>query len=146
MKLAQVYKYFLANKNRELISLTEELEFITNYYFLLQIRYDNKMKLVTELNNANPDKINIPPCSLQLLLENAIKHNEFSDTNPLQVVVAVNEHYLKVSNNAKPRSAGLISTGIGLQNLRSRYRLLGKKDIVIERSSENFTVKLPLIN
>lgn len=88
----------------------------------------------------------IPPCSLQILVENAIKHNEFSDTNPLLINVTINDHYLQVSNNANPKLYGVNSTGIGLKNLSSRYKLLFRKDITIASTKDSFIVKLPLIN
>ena len=143
-KLAQVYKYFLINRVRELISLKDELEFIENYFFLLQIRHDNKLQLQSELGD-NYSTVMIPPCALQILMENAIKHNEFSDANPLKIKIAMNGQYLKVSNNVKPKMYSVTSTGIGLKNLSSRYKIICKKDIVIENTRENYIVKLPLI-
>ena len=143
-RLAQVYKYFLINKNKELISLQDELEFIEDYFFLLQIRHDNKLQLQTTLDDKS-NKVMIPPCSIQILVENAIKHNEFSESNPLLIKVTVNEHYLQVSNNIKPKLYAVNSTGIGLKNLSSRYKILFRKDITISTSHENFIVKLPLI-
>lgn len=143
-RLAQVYKYFLINKNRELIPLKEELEFIENYFYLLQIRFDNKLQLHKVLTEKNKT-IMIPPCSLQILIENAIKHNEFTDENPLKINISLNEYYLKVSNNIKPKTYAVNSTGIGLRNLSSRYKILFHKDITIETTRENFIVKLPLI-
>ncbi len=143
-RLAQVYKYFLLNRTRELISLTDELEFIDNYFYLLQIRHDNKLQLHSVLGE-NYQALMIPPCALQILLENAIKHNEFTEITPLQVNIVVNGQYLKVSNNTRPKPYAVNSTGIGLKNLRSRYKIICRKDIVIERNRENFTVKLPLI-
>jgi two-component system, LytTR family, sensor kinase len=144
-KLAQVYKYFLINKSRQLISLKEELEFIDNYYFLLQLRYDENLQLFKKLEGADENSIKIPPCALQLLLENAIKHNELSSSNRLQVKIEANGRYLKVSNNTKPKPYLVNSTGIGLKNLSSRYMLISKKDIVIENNNQTFTVKLPYI-
>lgn len=143
-RLAQVYKYFLLNKNRELISLKEELEFIESYFFLLQIRHDNKLQLTKELNEKS-SVVMIPPCSLQILVENAIKHNEFTAERPLKIKISLNDHYLKVSNAIKPKPYAVNSTGIGLKNLRSRYKILFNQDITIETSRENFVVKLPLI-
>lgn len=143
-RLAQVYKYFLINKNKELIPLKDELEFIENYFYLLQIRHENKLDLQTSLDDKSR-QVMIPPCSLQILIENAIKHNEFSETNPLHIKVYVNDHYLQVSNNIKPKLYAVNSTGIGLKNLSSRYKILFKKDITITTSHENFIVKLPLI-
>ena len=143
-KLAQVYKYFLINRGRELISLKDEMEFIDNYFFLLQIRHDNKLQLQSELCEEH-HRIMIPPCALQILLENAIKHNEFNDANPLKIKIAMNGQYLKVTNNSKPKLYSVTSTGIGLKNLSSRYKIICRKDIVIENTREDFTVKLPLI-
>ncbi len=143
-KLAQVYKYFLINKNKDLIPLKDEVEFIEDYFYLLQIRHENKLDLQTSLDDKSR-QVMIPPCSLQILIENAIKHNEFSETNPLHINVCVNDHYLQVSNNIKPKLYAVNSTGIGLKNLSSRYKILFKKDITISTSHENFIVKLPLI-
>ncbi|HEY0732307.1 MAG TPA: histidine kinase [Chitinophagaceae bacterium] len=143
-KLAQVYKYILINRNRQLISLESELEFIENYFYLLKIRHDDKLQFSSELDDRY-HKVMIPPCALQILMENAIKHNEFTDANPLIIRLALNGQYLKVSNNVKPKLYSVNSTGIGLKNLSSRYRIICQKDIIIENCRENFTVKLPLI-
>jgi two-component system, LytTR family, sensor kinase len=143
-KLAQVYKYFLINKTRELISLKDEMEFIDDYFFLLQIRHDSKLQLQVELSDE-ANKAMIPPCAIQVLVENAIKHNEFTEHNPLLITIMMTGQYLRVSNNAKPKSYAVNSTGIGLKNLSSRYRIITKKNIEIEKSHDSFTVKLPLI-
>jgi LytS/YehU family sensor histidine kinase len=87
----------------------------------------------------------LPPCSIQILVENAIKHNEFTEEKPLVIKVSVNDHYVQVSNNTKPKLYAVNSTGIGLKNLSSRYKLLFRKDITIATTRENFIVKLPLI-
>jgi two-component system, LytTR family, sensor kinase len=144
-KLAQVYKYFLINKNRELISLKSELEFIDDYFYLLQLRHDNKLQLDTRLDNDVDGTIMLPPCSLQILIENAIKHNEFSSENPLLIAIEMNGKYLKVINNMRPKPYSINSTNIGLKNLNSRYKLICNKNIVIESGKEIFTVKLPVI-
>jgi hypothetical protein len=143
-RLAQVYKYFLLNKNRETIPLLEELEFIESYFYLLQIRHDNKLQLEKHLNEKSKS-VMIPPFSLQILVENAIKHNEFTAEKPLKIIIWMNDHYLKVSNDVKPKPYAVSSTGIGLRNLRARYRILFHQDITIETNRENFVVKLPLI-
>ncbi|MEI9808062.1 MAG: histidine kinase [Bacteroidota bacterium] len=143
-KLAQVYKYFLINKTRELIPVSDEMEFIDNYFFLLQIRHDNKLQIQISLNDE-AHKAMLPPCAVQVLIENAIKHNEFTDNHPLLIKVVMNGQYIRVSNNAKPKPYTVNSTGIGLKNLSARYRIITKKDIEIEKNRESFTVKLPLI-
>jgi LytS/YehU family sensor histidine kinase len=143
-RLAQVYKYFLLNKNRETIPLKDELEFIESYFYLLQIRHDNKLLLEKDLNEKS-ESVMIPPCSLQILVENAIKHNEFTAANPLRIKIGMNGQYLKVSNSIKPKPYAVHSTGIGLKNLRARYKILFHQDIIIETTRESFIVKLPLI-
>ena len=145
-KLAHVYKYFLINKNKELIPLDNELDFISNYYYLLQLRYENKMQLEIQLGSASPELIQLPPCSLQILLENAIKHNSFSDEEPLLVVITVKDQYIHVENKMKPKPYLMDSTQIGLNNLNSRYKLLFNRDIIIHPGKDSFLVKLPVIS
>lgn len=142
--LAQVFKYFLLNKTRELIPLRDEISFINNYFYLLEIRYEKKLQLLMTLSD-NDTAIMIPPCALQVLIENAIKHNEFSAERPLVISIAMNGHYLKVSNNIRPKPYSVNSTNIGLKNLSSRFKLICRKDILVETTKEYFTVKLPII-
>jgi LytS/YehU family sensor histidine kinase len=144
-KLAQVYKYLLINKDRELISLNDEIKFIDDYFFLLNIRYDNRLRLSFNLHNDNAEKIMVLPCSLQLLIENAIKHNQFTERDPLLINVSLNGEYLKVENSLRTRQYAAGSTGIGLVNLSNRYRLVYNKDIIINKEDDKFIVKLPLI-
>ncbi len=144
-KLAQVYKYFLINKDKELIPLEKELGFIDDYFYLLQLRYDQKLKLEVHLQQTSPSEVKIPPCSLQILLENAIKHNSFSDEEPLQIIISLNGQYIKVMNRMRPKPYMIDSTRIGLNNLNARYKLLFDKEIIIHPGKENFTVKLPVI-
>lgn len=144
-KLAQVYKYFLVNKDRELVSLHHELEFIEDYFFLLQIRHDEKLQLHITFNSANGGTSMILPYALQVLVENAIKHNEFSEKDPLHIAIAINHHYVHVVNNLKPKPYLVHSTHVGLKNLSNRYRMICNKDIIIENNSSQFAVRLPLI-
>jgi LytS/YehU family sensor histidine kinase len=87
----------------------------------------------------------IIPCSLQLLVENAIKHNHFSEKEPLQINIALNREYLRVENKIRGKQYAAGSTKIGLTNLSNRYRLVYNKDIVIDKEQDKFVVKLPLI-
>ncbi|HEU4574597.1 MAG TPA: sensor histidine kinase [Chitinophagaceae bacterium] len=144
-RLARVYRYILINKERELISIHDEMEFIENYFYLLQIRHDNKLKLETNLDGVEAGKIMILPCALQILVENAIKHNEFSEANPLRIRIGIHESSINVTNNVKPKPFLVNSTKIGLRNLSSRYKLVCNQDIKIESVANEFTVKLPLI-
>jgi len=145
VKLAQVYKYFLVGNKQPLVLLKNELEFIDDYFYLLQLRYGNKLQLDIVIDDGCSNSIMIPPCSLQLLIENAVKHNEFSDEKPLLIAVIVTEKYLEVINHIRPKPWPVNSTHVGLGNLRSRYKLISNKEIVIECGKGMFTVKLPII-
>ena len=144
-KLASVYKYFLINKDRDLITLQNELEFIENYFFLLQVRHDNKLHFATELNSKQESSLMILPYALQVAVENAVKHNEFTDAAPLYIRVAANREYILVKNNKLPKSYSASSTGIGLRNLSSRYKMVCNKDILVETNDYEYTIKLPII-
>lgn len=143
--LSQVFKYFLLNKNKTLIPLQEELAFIESYFFLLEIRYESKIRLQMTLGE-NVAGLMIPPCAMQVLIENAIKHNEFSTAIPLNIKININGQFLKVSNNKKLKLYAHNSTNIGLKNLSLRFNLACKKEIIIQNSPDFFTVLLPLIN
>jgi len=143
-KLAQVYKYFLINKNRELIPLKEEIDFIEDYFFLLKIRHEGKLQLKIDIGLEDQEAL-LPPCAVQVLIENAIKHNEFTEGNPLTINLIMKGNHLYIINNAKPKLYSVGSTGIGLRNLSSRYRILVSKDIEIEKGRDHFSVKLPII-
>ncbi len=144
-KLAQVYKYFLINKDRELVSLQKELEFIEDYFFLLKIRHEDKLQLHIRLDGAQECKSMVIPYALQILVENAIKHNQFSENNPLQIDIDIAGRYIHVVNNLKPKPYMVDTTNIGLKNLRHRYQLICNKNIVVDSSRNQFLVKLPLI-
>jgi sensor histidine kinase YesM len=143
-KLAQVYKYFLINKDRELISLSDELRFIEDYFYLLQIRYDHSVHLRLQVDHVLETAM-VLPCSLQLLVENAIKHNRFSESQPLHVVISVNETFVTVENEVRRPAYPVESTRIGLLHLRQHYRLACNREITVEASEEVFKVHLPLI-
>jgi len=146
MKLASVYKYFLINKDRDMISLHNEIEFVENYFFLVQLRYNNQISLTTELNGREDGKIMIVPFALQIAVENAIKHNQFTLRDPLNIFIELNEDCVLIKNNKKEKKYRENSTGIGLKNLKSRYMLSFKKNIVIEVTDKEYVIKLPLIH
>jgi two-component system, LytTR family, sensor kinase len=145
IKLSQAYKYLLLNKDRELITLQEEIHFIQDYFFLLQIRHENKVRLEMDLHGMPTNTIMILPFALQVLVENAIKHNQFSEENPLVICIAVNKQFIQLSNTFHPKSYIVQSTNVGLKNLSARYKLICNKDIIIYQTENTFLVKLPLI-
>jgi sensor histidine kinase YesM len=144
-KLAQVFKYLLVNKNSLLVPLSNEMEFIENYFSLLRVRHEDKLELETNILSVKDNRIMVPPCALQTLIENAIKHNEFTNENPLKIIIWLNGNYLKISNQIRPKPYLAASTNIGLKNLNSRYLLLCNKNIEIENNQTTFLVKLPVI-
>lgn len=143
--LAKVYRYILGNKEKDLVLLKEELEFISNYFYLLKIRFADAVNMVIEINDVSAEDFLIPPISLQTLVENAIKHNEFNESHPLDIKVAVSQHYVVVRNPVKPKEQSAPSNKIGLSNLDNRYKLITRKSIVIENNYTFFTVKLPIL-
>ena len=144
-KLASVYKYFLINKDRDMIPLKNEMEFIDNYLFLLKLRYDNQLQFISNLNPAHADKIMIVPFALQIAVENAIKHNEFTCHEPLTVKFEHHHESILVTNNKKPKTHSPHSTGIGLKNLRARYQLACNKQIKTAVTQHEYILELPLI-
>jgi LytS/YehU family sensor histidine kinase len=143
-KLAQVYKYFLLNKDKELIPVHDEIDFIKDYIFLVQLRHDERIQLQLNFVEENINNILIIPCALQILVENVIKHNEFTNHQPLRILMSIDGEYLSIENQVKLKQ-GVDSTQIGLKNLDAQYLLLCNKNIVVEENGSRFIVKLPLI-
>jgi sensor histidine kinase YesM len=143
-KLSQVLRYSLSMQEQSLVSLNEELALMDSYIFLLQMRFNDNLKIIKDIHDA--DKFKIPPHSLQLLIENAIKHNIISSNMPLTICITVNSiaRSISISNSIKLK-AHSSGTGIGLINLSERFKILIGKDIEISQNSE-FTVILPLIS
>jgi LytS/YehU family sensor histidine kinase len=143
--LAHVYRYILSNKERDLVLLREEIEFISNYFYLLKIRFAEAVSMVIEITDLSAENFLIPPISLQALVENAIKHNEFSDKKPLTIDVSISADYVIVRNVMNRRSNPQATSKIGLSNLDNRYKLLTKRNILVENNFESFIVKLPIV-
>jgi sensor histidine kinase YesM len=143
--LAKVYQYILRNSEKDLVLLREEIEFISNYFYLLRIRFEEAINMKIEINDIEAEDLLIPPISLQILVENAIKHNEFSESNPLVITVSISLNYVVVSNLIKYKSFWQPTSQIGLSNLNNRYMLITNKSISVDKN-QFFTVKLPVIN
>jgi sensor histidine kinase YesM len=143
--LADVYRYILQNKARSLVLLREELEFLQSYFLLLQIRFENAVQLKTDIPGNAPDQYLVPPISLQVLAENAIKHNEFSEATPLILEIEMKGEELIVHNEVRKKTLRKTSSRIGLQNLKERYNLTTNKEIVIREEEKDFTVSLPVL-
>jgi tetratricopeptide (TPR) repeat protein len=146
-QLARSYRYILEQKDQPLVTLRTELEFIRSYSFLLKIRFENKFDLCVDLPEEALDKYKIAPLTLQLLVENAVKHNRMSVKEPLVVEVSIqDEQTLVVKNRLQPRSTSAASTGIGLQNIINRYALLTDRPVWAGECEDAFKVKVPLLN
>jgi len=143
--LADVYRYILHNKGRELVLLQEEIGFLTDYFSLLKIRFENAVQLKILFGEDVYQQYLIPPISLQVLAENAIKHNEFSDVQPLVISIYLQNDSLIIHNERRKKELRKESSKIGLQNLQERYRLTAGMEIRIEDDEKNFTVILPLL-
>jgi len=143
-KLSKVYRYVLEQKNKDLIELDEELHFAKTYMELLTMRFENAVTFEIP-EKASDSEYKILPLSLQLLLENTIKHNVVSEENPLKVTIREENGYLVVSNNFNPKTILENGTKIGLKNIIDRYHLITLKKVVVEKNNENFIVKLPLL-
>ncbi len=143
-QLSKVYRYLLDNRNNELIILDEELTFVNSYNYLLQIRFDTNIVLKIDIHEKYLNTL-IAPMVLQMLIENAIKHNEISSEKPLIIAVSVFENHLVVANNLQLRINNEVSTKTGLQNIKDRYKYFTDKDIEVIQNQNLFTVKIPLI-
>jgi len=143
--LAKVYRYILGNKEKDLVLLKEEVEFISNYFYLLKIRFSESVNMEIEITDLAAEDFLIPPISLQTLVENAIKHNEFTEINPLTISVSVSSNYVIIKNAVKPKTYAAATSRIGLNNLDNRYKLITNRNIIVENNFKYFTVKLPIL-
>jgi tetratricopeptide (TPR) repeat protein len=145
-QLSRSYRYILEQKEQSLVTLRTELEFIHAYAFLLKIRFEKKFDLRISVPDEYLDTYKIAPLTLQLLIENAVKHNRMSVKEPLVVEVSVGEGPgLLVSNRLQPRAASATSTGTGLQNIVNRYALLTDRPVWAGETEGMFVVKTPLL-
>ncbi len=143
-QLSKVYIYLLENHSNELVDLKTELEFINAYIFLLQIRFDKNIKF--EINVPEKYKaLSLPPMSIQMLIENAIKHNVISEEFPLTIQIGVEDTKICVSNLIQLRAVTEESTRTGLKNIKDRYRFFSKTEPEILETEQSFSVKLPLL-
>lgn len=144
LQLSKAYRYILDQKDADLVPLREELQFLDAYFFLLQIRFGQKVKLQQHIA---PETIgySLPPLTLQLLVENAVKHNAMSAAQPLIISIDAAGNELVVQNNISRRNQAETSTGIGLDNIKKRYALLTEGKVTIEQDAQTFKVHIPLI-
>lgn len=143
-KLAGIYRYMLNNDQKPLVKVSEELDFARMYIDLLKERFNEGMVFEIEVEEQYHDRY-VVPCALQLLVENATKHNIVSAELPLTVRIAVEDDHLVVRNNLQIRTHGQPSTRLGLENIRRQYLDITRRDIVVQKTDNEFIVKLPIV-
>ena len=143
-KLSKIYRYVLEQRNKDLIPVLEEIKFANTYMELLGMRFEDavKFEIPSSITNKN---LKIVPLSLQLLLENAVKHNVVSSSKPLTIRIYEQDNYLIIENNINPKQAIGQGTKVGLRNIADRYGLITDKNVIIENNNKIFKVSLPLL-
>lgn len=142
-RLANMYQYTLKSYSEKLITLKEELDFVNDYIFLLETRFENKMTCSISVDEEDLTAL-VPPLAVQMLIENAVKHNQKDEENPLHITIQSNGKQIVVENNITSKPSNVTSFNIGLKNINSRYLLLHTEGIIIS-NGKNFRVSLPLI-
>lgn len=142
-QMSDLFRYVLDSRDKELVSLSEELEFMKSYAFLLKTRFGDKLKLEIDLN---PDiNASIVPMTLQLLVENAVKHNEVSEKFPLSISIRQKDQYIEVKNAVKLKPTGNDSKKTGLKNIAQQFAFFTDKEIEVKSNESNFLVRVPVI-
>ena len=142
-QLSSIYRYVLENHNVEMVSLESEIEFVKDYFSLQNIRYEEKVKL--DIQPIEMKKYRILPVSLQILIENALKHNSATRDNPLRIAISREDDFIVVKNNLQKKLNIEDSPGTGLRNLGERLRLITHKEMNVIETKDEFIVKIPLI-
>ena len=142
-QLSKMYRYLLEGKHQSVVQLSQELEFMNAYIFLMTVRHRDSIHFSIAISEETLKYTFVPKTSLQMLVENAVKHNRFSKESPLSVRISEDKDYIRVINNLNRRELIEDSSGIGLQNIRKRYGLISGKEIEIEETAFTFCVKLP---
>ncbi|MEO1259750.1 MAG: histidine kinase [Bacteroidota bacterium] len=141
---SKLYRSVLQLKEQPLISLQEEMEFVSDYFLLQKMRFGDNLILNDNIP-AEKLKDDLPPFALQILLENAVKHNIIAEDSPLEISIFTEGDFIILKNNFQPRGSVENSTGTGLENLRSRYGLLGAGEVEVKETDGFFVAKIPLI-
>jgi len=142
--MSKIYRYVLEQKDKEMVKVEDEIEFAKIYCNLLKTRFEDSVNFIFEVNNDDLQKF-VVPLSLQLLLENCIKHNFATSSKPLNIRIFTEGKFLCIENNLQVREQLKESAGIGLANIVQRYALLTKENVFIEKSEQTFKVKIPIL-
>ncbi|WP_284651926.1 2TM domain-containing protein [Flavobacterium terrisoli] len=142
--LSKIYRYVLEQKDKELVSVDEELAFAKTYMNLLKMRFENSISYELPAEFGNPEA-KVVPLSLQLLLENTIKHNVASEQKPLHIRIYIENNYLIVENNLQKKEVLQDRKGVGLQNIVNRYALISERKVLVDQTETAFKVKIPIL-
>jgi hypothetical protein len=142
--LSKVYRYVLEQKDKDLVPIEEELAFAKTYMNLLQMRFENSLTFEISIENIDAEA-KVVPLSLQLLLENAVKHNVISEQKPLHIKIYIENDALVIQNNFQKKAVLQDGQGVGIQNIISRYEIITDRKVSIEQNENTFTVKLPIL-
>ncbi|MEM7085753.1 MAG: 2TM domain-containing protein [Bacteroidota bacterium] len=142
--LSKVYRYVLEQKNKQLVTIEEELKFAKLYMSLIKMRFEDSIVFRAPEQLSNPEA-KVVPLSLQLLLENAVKHNQVTPNRKLYITISEEAGHLNIQNNYQPKKVINEGTGVGLQNIRKRYHLLTDRAVSIAQDEKNFSVSIPLL-
>lgn len=143
-ELSNVYRYLLQVRQSDLVSVQEEITFVESYLYILSERFENALKIKIDITDE-ARKSRLPPLALQMLVENALKHNVASSVKPLFLEILNGNGFLVVRNNFQPKQSREPASGHGLPNIRERYLLLANASIEIEQGENYFSVKLPIL-
>ncbi|MFV8375567.1 2TM domain-containing protein [Flavobacterium sp. LB1P71] len=143
--LSKIYRYVLEQKDKELVSVEEELAFAKTYMNLLKMRFENSLFYELPTSNINPEA-KVVPLSLQLLLENTVKHNVVSEQRPLHIRITIEGDYLAIQNEYQKKEVLQDRQGVGLQNIINRYGIITNRKVLIEQNEKTFTVKIPILS
>ena len=141
-KLSTIYRYILENRDVDFISLLSEMAFVKDYFYLQKIRDNGKIEL--SLPAESLDAYDILPISIQLLVENALKHNAATKNYPLKIEISLENGWVVVKNNLQPKMQMVHSSNLGLKNLKERVRLIMNQEVVVESTGDSFIVKIPV--
>ena len=144
ISLSKIYRYVLEQKDKELVSVEEELAFAKTYMDLLKMRFENSLFYEMPTSFINPEA-KVVPLSLQLLLENTVKHNVVSEQRPLHIRIYVEGDYLAVQNDYQKKEVLQDRQGVGLQNIVNRYGIITNRKVIIIQNEKTFTVKIPIL-
>ena len=143
-KLAEVYRYMIRSEDETTVHLREEMDFVSQYVDLLKVRFPEGLEVLVDIPEEAMAR-SVVPCCVQLLIENATKHNAIDRDKPLRIKVCAFGEKVTVTNNRNPKLTQVASTGLGLQYIRQQYRDLSGKSIVVRSDDQNYTVTLPLL-